>query len=66
MARRTQGRAAEQRPRAARSAIWVALVTGLGLAPFTACGGPQDAGALGDECFRADDCQFGLVCDEGL
>src|SRR5690606_2022837 len=36
------------------------------LAGAAACGGPQKAGELGDECFRADDCSFGLVCVQGF
>ncbi len=41
---------------------------GLRLWPFAAlaiavaCGGPQDPGGIGDDCYRDDDCEYGLAC----
>ena len=37
---------------------------GLGLLAFgyAACGGPQEPGSAGDECYRDADCKSGLVC----
>jgi hypothetical protein len=38
------------------------LGAGVLLASFWACGGPQGRGGPGKECFRDDECEFGLVC----
>jgi hypothetical protein len=37
---------------------------GLGLLAlgYAACGGPQEPGGAGDECYRDADCKSGLVC----
>jgi len=43
-----------------RLARWISLATGPLLA--LACGGPQEPGSAGTDCFRDDDCEPGLVC----
>ncbi len=35
---------------------------GLGVLAAVACGGPQEPGNAGTDCFRDDDCEPGLVC----
>ncbi|HEY8943994.1 MAG TPA: hypothetical protein VIM73_07025 [Polyangiaceae bacterium] len=35
---------------------------GLVLTVAGACGGPQGVGGAGSECFRDDECAFGMVC----
>jgi hypothetical protein len=46
--------------RTVSTVAWVALcLTTLG---YAACGGPQEPGAAGDECYRDADCKAGLVC----
>src|SRR5262245_34830368 len=37
----------------------------LAFAVFASCGGPQEQAGPGSDCFRADDCQGGLVCVDG-
>ena len=34
----------------------------LAFAVAASCGGPQEPAGFGEECFRDDDCQTGLVC----
>ncbi len=46
--------------RAKRLGRLVPLVAGVLLA--VACGGPQEPGSAGTDCFRDDDCEPGLVC----
>ena len=46
--------------RAKRLGRLVPLVAGVLLA--VACGGPQEPGNAGTDCFRDDDCEPGLVC----
>lgn len=36
--------------------VWAAALL------LAACGGPQRAGKAGDDCFRDDDCAYGLIC----
>jgi hypothetical protein len=46
--------------RTVSTVAWVVLcLTALG---YAACGGPQEPGAAGDECYRDADCKAGLVC----
>ena len=35
------------------------------LSSGASCGGPQEQAGLGEDCFRADDCQEGLFCFDG-
>jgi hypothetical protein len=46
--------------RAKRLGRLVPLVAGFLVA--VACGGPQEPGSAGTDCFRDDDCEPGLVC----
>jgi hypothetical protein len=46
--------------RAKRPGRWVLLIAGVLSA--VACGGPQEPGSAGADCFRDDDCEPGLVC----
>jgi hypothetical protein len=43
-------------------AFRVPALVGLVALSAVACGGPQELGAKGSVCFRADDCQAGLAC----
>ncbi|HKQ70437.1 MAG TPA: hypothetical protein VJT73_13905 [Polyangiaceae bacterium] len=44
------------------NAFWVAFATGI--MALAACGGPADPAGIGAPCFRAAECQAGLVCIE--
>lgn len=48
------------RTRTVSAVAWVGvLLPALG---YVACGGPQEPGGAGDECYRDADCKSGLVC----
>lgn len=32
------------------------------VAGLTSCGGPQELGGRDSECFRDDECEYGLIC----
>jgi len=49
------------RRRAAYRALGVGVFVGGFLLP-TSCGGPLEGAGLGEDCYRADDCQDGLIC----
>ncbi|MBE7480886.1 MAG: hypothetical protein HS104_13010 [Polyangiaceae bacterium] len=52
-----------------RRVAWRALGAAVFLGAFwlpASCGGPQEQAGLGGECYRADDCQTGLVCINGV
>ena len=48
------------RTRTVSALAWVGI--SLAALLYGACGGPQEPGGVGDECYRDADCKSGLVC----
>jgi hypothetical protein len=48
------------RTRTVSALSWVGL--GMFALGYAACGGPQEPGGAGDDCYRDADCRSGLVC----
>ena len=48
------------RTRTVSALAWVG--TTLAALVYGACGGPQEPGSAGDDCYRDADCKSGLVC----
>jgi hypothetical protein len=58
--------ATDRAARLRRSTSPLAWALAACVAALASCGGPGDAAAEGEECFRAADCDEGLVCIAGV